>query len=59
MTCGGSESLMLMMKAYRNHGREKRGIRVPEVVASVAVYPAVDKAAQYLGMKLRKVGHEA
>ena len=55
VTTGGSESLMLMLKAYRNEGREVRGIKTPEVVASVTAHAAIDKAVHYLGMKLKKV----
>lgn len=42
-------------KAYRDYGREINGITRPEIVAPVTVHSAFDKAAQYLGMRLKCV----
>uniref|UniRef100_A0A7S3YKK9 sphinganine-1-phosphate aldolase n=1 Tax=Lotharella globosa TaxID=91324 RepID=A0A7S3YKK9_9EUKA len=50
-TSGGTESILMAMKAYREKGYAK-GIRRPEIVACVTVHAAFDKAADYFGMKL-------
>ncbi|KAL1507256.1 hypothetical protein AB1Y20_008105 [Prymnesium parvum] len=52
-TTGGTESILMAMKAYRDYGREKRGIRSPNIVASITAHAAFDKAAQYFGIQLR------
>lgn len=54
LTSGGTESLLLMMLAYREWGRA-RGIRRPNVVASVSIHAAVAKACFYFGMKVKYV----
>lgn len=55
LTSGGSESLLMACKAMRDWGRERRGIRSPEVVMCYTAHSAFDKAAGILGMKIRKV----
>ena len=53
MTSGGTESILLALKAARDWARATRPhISVPEVVAPVSAHPAFDKAAHYLGLKL-------
>src|SRR5512140_179189 len=54
VTSGGTESILLAMKAYRDRARSARQIRLPEIVAPVTEHAAFDKAAQYFGMKLVK-----
>ena len=54
VTSGGTESLFLAMLAYREQGR-KKGITRPNVVCSQATHVAIDKAAFYLNMEVRKV----
>lgn len=54
VTSGGSESLMLAMKAYRDYGRLHKGITRPEVVTVNTIHAGADKAAHYLGVRLRK-----
>ncbi len=55
VTSGGTESILLAMKAYRDRARERKGIAQPEIVAPVTAHAAYDKAAQYFGLKLVKV----
>jgi sphinganine-1-phosphate aldolase len=55
VTSGGTESLMLAMKAYRDHGRRVRGIRDPEIVVPSSVHAAIDKAAETLALRVIKV----
>ncbi len=53
-TTGGTESILMAMKAYRDYGRSHRRIASPNVVACVTAHAAFDKAAQYFGIELRK-----
>lgn len=55
MTSGGTESILMACKAYRDYGREVRGIKKPEMVVPVTVHAAFDKAAQYMRIKVRSV----
>jgi len=52
VSSGGTESILLAMKSYRDRARAERGITTPEIVAPVTAHAAFDKAAQYFGMKL-------
>jgi glutamate/tyrosine decarboxylase-like PLP-dependent enzyme len=53
MTSGGTESILLAMKAARDWSRDSRrgGRSTPEIVLPRSAHPAFDKAAQYLGIK--------
>jgi sphinganine-1-phosphate aldolase len=53
VTSGGTESILLAMKAARDWSRNGRGSNgsPPEVVLPRSAHPAFDKAAQYLGIK--------
>lgn len=54
MTSGGTESIMLSAKAWRDRLRRKKPwVRQAEIVAPETAHPAFDKAAHYLDMKLR------
>jgi glutamate/tyrosine decarboxylase-like PLP-dependent enzyme len=53
---GGTESILLAMKAYRDFARDRRGIADPEIVAPVTAHAAFDKAARYFDMPLVRVG---
>jgi len=52
VTSGGTESLLLAMKTYRDWARATRGITAPEAVVPASAHAAFDKAAQYFGIKL-------
>ena len=52
---GGTESILLAMKAYRDFARERRGIAAPEIVAPVTAHAAFDKASRYFDMPLVRV----
>ncbi len=52
---GGTESILLAMKAYRDRARIEKGIRRPELVVPVTAHAAFDKAAQYFNIKLVRV----
>lgn len=53
MTTGGTESILLVCKAYRDYARKMRDIRKPEMILPTTAHSAFDKAAQYLNIKLR------
>jgi glutamate/tyrosine decarboxylase-like PLP-dependent enzyme len=50
VTSGGTESILLAMKAYRDRARTDRGIARPEMVIPVTAHAAFDKAAEYFGL---------
>lgn len=52
VSSGGTESIMLAMRTYRDFARERRGIAVPEIVAPVTAHAAFDKASRYFDMPL-------
>lgn len=55
VTSGGSESIILAMKAYRDHGRRVRGISHPEIVVPASAHAAFDKAQEILGLRVFRV----
>lgn len=55
MTTGGTESIVLVCKAYRDYAKEVKGITKPEMVIPITAHSAFDKAAQYLKIKVRSV----
>lgn len=56
MTSGGTESLLLAVKAYRDRARSKwPWIRRPNLVAPKTIHPAFAKACHLFGVKLRTV----
>jgi len=57
VTSGGTESILLAMRAYRDRARARVRGRVtrPEVVAPTTAHVAFDKAAQCFGIKLVRV----
>ena len=51
MTSGGTESLLLAVKTYRDLARELRPhIKEPEMVMPITAHPALEKAAHYFGV---------
>ncbi len=55
VTSGGTESILLAMKTYRDWAREHKGIRKPEMVAPVTAHAAFEKASQYFNIKLVRI----
>ncbi len=55
VSSGGTESILLAMKTYRDFARDRRGIAEPEIVAPVTAHAAFDKAARYFDMPLIRV----
>lgn len=52
VTSGGTESILLAMKAYRDYARERKGITRPQMVVPSTAHAAFDKAAQYFGIDI-------
>lgn len=52
ITTGGSESILMSMKAHRDWARDTKGIDKPNVVLANTAHPAFDKAASYFGIHL-------
>ena len=53
---GGTESILLAMKSYRDLAREKKGISRPEMILPITAHVAFDKAAHYFGIKIVRIG---
>ncbi len=54
MTSGGTESILLAVKTYRDRARRLRPwVLRPEIVAPRSIHVAFEKAAHYFGVKLR------
>jgi sphinganine-1-phosphate aldolase len=55
MTTGGTESVLLAVKAARERGRRERGIEAGNVVLATTAHAAFDKACYYFGLESRRV----
>jgi sphinganine-1-phosphate aldolase len=51
MTSGGTESIVMAVKAARERARAERGVERPQLLAPVSAHPAFAKAAHYLGLE--------
>ncbi|MEO3471653.1 aminotransferase class V-fold PLP-dependent enzyme [Roseomonas sp. CAU 1739] len=54
-TSGGSESIFLAMMAARNKARAQRGITRPNIVLPNSAHLTFDRAAEALGIEVRRV----
>jgi glutamate/tyrosine decarboxylase-like PLP-dependent enzyme len=52
VTSGGTESIIMAMKVYRDWAREEKGITAPEILIPHTAHPAFDKAGQYFGIEM-------
>lgn len=52
MTSGGTESIMMACKAYRDFGRNERNIKKGIIIVPRSAHPAFDKAASYFDIKI-------
>ena len=55
-TTGGTESILMAMKSYRDWGKRTKGITHPNVVCCTTAHAAFDKAGEYFGIEIRKAG---
>lgn len=54
VTSGGTESILMACKAYRDRAYDK-GIENPEMVAPITAHAAFDKAASLMGIRMVKI----
>lgn len=59
MTSGGTESILLVVKAARERGRKERSITAPNVVLPTSAHAAFEKACYYFGLESRRVAVRA
>ncbi|KAL3784352.1 hypothetical protein HJC23_004115 [Cyclotella cryptica] len=55
LTSGGTESILLACKSYRDRARDLYGITSPEIIAPTTIHAAFEKVAHYFGMKLIQI----
>jgi len=55
MTTGGTESILMAVKAYRDYARDVKGIYRPNIVLPRTAHSAFDKAGQYFNVHLKYV----
>eukprot|EP01147_Barroeca_monosierra_P005388 gene5388-7135_t len=54
-TSGGTESILLALRAYKEFYKNKKNITNPNVVVPRTAHPAFDKGCDYFGISLRRV----
>jgi len=54
VTSGGTASIAHAMLAYREHARQTRGVRTPNIVKPETAHPAFDKACHLFGIEVRR-----
>ena len=52
VTSGGTGSILMAMKVYRDWAAEEKGIEAPEIVMPHTAHPAFDKSGKYFGIKM-------
>jgi glutamate/tyrosine decarboxylase-like PLP-dependent enzyme len=55
VTSGGTESILLAMKTYRDWARDHKKITDPEIIAPTTAHPAFDKAAAYFQIRIKRI----
>jgi len=55
VTSGGTESIILAMKAYREYAREVKGIENPNVIVPITAHAAFDKGADLLDIQIKHI----
>ena len=56
---GGTESILLAIKTYRDWARDKKGITEPEMIVPSTAHAAFDKAAHYFNIKMVRIPVDA
>ncbi|KAM5534548.1 hypothetical protein V8D89_011752 [Ganoderma adspersum] len=54
-TSGGTESIIMAVKTYRDWARATKGITEPEMIIPVSAHAAFDKGAEYMGIKVHTI----
>jgi glutamate/tyrosine decarboxylase-like PLP-dependent enzyme len=55
ISSGGTESILLAMKTYRDWARDMKGISKPEMIVPKTAHAAFDKASQYFNIKMKRI----
>jgi len=55
VTSGGTESIILAIKAYRDHARENKGVENPNIIVPITAHAAFDKGADLLDIQIKHV----
>lgn len=55
MTSGGTESILMAVKAARDRARRERDVTAPQMVVATSAHAAFHKAAHYFGVELHAV----
>ena len=55
MTSGGTESILMAVKAARERGRKELGITEPNIVLPTSAHAAFEKGCHYFGLESRRV----
>ena len=55
VSSGGTESILLAMKTYRDWARDMKGISKPEMIVPKTAHAAFDKASQYFNIKMKRI----
>jgi sphinganine-1-phosphate aldolase len=55
MTTGGTESILMAVKAARERGRKERDITTPNVVLPASAHAAFEKGCYYFGLESRRI----
>lgn len=55
VSSGGTESILLAMKTYRDWARDKKGITNPEMIIPTTAHAAFEKASQYFCIKMHRI----
>jgi sphinganine-1-phosphate aldolase len=55
MTTGGTESILMAVKAARERGRKERHVTTPNVVLPTSAHAAFEKGCYYFGLESRRV----
>ena len=55
LTTGGTESLLMAVKAARQRGRRERNVERPNIVLPASAHAAFEKGCYYFGMESRRV----
>jgi sphinganine-1-phosphate aldolase len=59
VSSGGTESILLAMKTYRDWARDMKGISKPEMIVPTTAHAAFDKASQYFNIKMKRIPVDA
>jgi glutamate/tyrosine decarboxylase-like PLP-dependent enzyme len=59
LSSGGTESILLAMKTYRDRAREEKGITEPNMIVPTTAHAAFHKAAQYFNIELVQIPVDA